>query len=160
MECQLKWGERNLGGLNCPFASFTPITNPYPLTLLPWQLTPLVWKSEGANVYVCTHERGSIVWSLWLPRCCSNASCNCDKPQNYFSLYPLPSLPAFCNAFLPSSSLPSLPSFCNSLLPLFPPPHCFLCLTHYSPPIRTHTDLQQEGDLLYIAGSTSSSTAV
>lgn len=75
MECQLKSGERNLGGWICrPLQS----PNPYPLTLLPWKLPPhppLLWgrKSDRANmrcVCVC------IIVGSRLGLCCwGNVSC-------------------------------------------------------------------------------------
>ena len=55
MECQMNWGERNLGGLNHPYANFTPATpdhQPLPTDLAAMATNPplLVWKSEAANV--------------------------------------------------------------------------------------------------------------
>ncbi len=102
-------------------------------------------------MFVCTHDCGSIVWSLWWLRCCGNDSCNCDGPQNYFAPHP-PTLP-HVHRFVTVSSLSCFPSF---LPPLSSLPHCFLLSPpSVSPttPLRCRHTLTCSRRAIYITGS-------
>lgn len=115
MEFQLKWGERNLGGggwIVQLYPSNPPMANPYPLTSLPWQLTPRFSCGDQRDKYVCTHDHDH----------CGNGLCAILmnlKTLFFHILFP-PS-----HHFVTVCSLSHFPSF---LPPLFPS-HCFLCCT-------------------------------
>lgn len=144
MECQMNWGERNLVDWIVHMPALPrqpPIITPYPLTLLPWQLTPALSVEIRDSKCVWTHVHGSIVWFLWWLCCCGNGSCAIVMNPKTISPGILLA-PSHC--FVTVCSL----SFHPPLLP----PHCFLSfipfyLTHCSPAVQIHTDLQQEGDL-------------
>lgn len=105
-----KGSQRNLGvggrGVNRPYGSFIPANppKPYPLTSLPWQLTPAL-NVEIRETNMCAHMTVTTVAALYVQLCWT--------PELFLHILVPPShhFGTVCSdpshTFLPSSSLPS-----------------------------------------------------